>query len=382
MRKHDLVTAIVIGVALGGCGEVRNKSTPASSTSGTGGGNLVDGGSSNGGSATCAPSSPGALFANALCLCGDLADVGNLVVAGYGRGTSASAAVNGVSRMVNHLFVRDNFVAYSGLVDIGATEVDGNLLCSKDVDVAGNLVVGGDLAAGGNLTGIGHIQVDGTLRVAGSNQMLGWQNAPARGSFTPLGAPPCACAPGQLFDVAGAVTAAGASSATVKLSSGPTGTIGVATLTLGSGAYYSADAATIGYQKLHVTGAASLFVDGTLSEIGADRIVIDNGASLDLYVSGGVGTVGYAGLGDATSAASFRLYVGGTAPITVSVGAQWFAGSIYAPLANIAYVGDTHISGGLFTNQLVGTGELVIGGALPGSTSGSTCPAPPPSQVY
>jgi hypothetical protein len=386
MRNHMLVGLAIF--ALVGCDNPKNKNSggPGGTSSGTNGGSsggsTGGAGGSAGGSASCSPSSPGSLFGAALCMCGSLHDVGNLIIDGNGPGTSASAAVNGISRVINHTDVGDTYVAYGGLNDAGYTAVHKNLSSSTDVDVAGNLEVGGDLSVGGNLSGIGRIQVSGTLRVAGANQMLGWLDAPTRGNFSPLGAPPCPCDPASLFDVAAAVTAAHANSSTVTLSSQPSGTIGVNPITLSSGAYYSADAATIGLERLHITGAVQLFVDGTLDEIGADRIVIDPGATLDLYVSAGVNTVGYAGLGDWKSPASFRLYVGGDAPVTVSVGAQWFHGSIYAPRANIVYVGDTNVEGGLFCNELVGTGQLVIGGALPGggSGTGSSCPPTPPSS--
>jgi hypothetical protein len=387
MRNHTLVGLAIL--ALSGCGDPKDKNSggPGGTSSGTNGATGTSGGSSGGtggsagGSAACSPSSPGSLFGAALCMCGNLHDVGNLIIDGNGPGTSASAAVDGISRLINHTDVGDTFSAYGGLNDAGYTAVHKNLLSSTDVDVAGNLEVAGDLAVGGNLSGIGRIQVGGTLRVAGTNNMLGLLDAPTRGNFSPLGAPPCPCDPAGLFDVSGAVVAAHANSSTVTLASQPTGTIGVNPITLQTGAYYSADAATIGLERLHITGAVQLFVDGALDEIGADRIVIDPGATLDLYVSKGVNTVGYAGLGDWKSPASFRLYVGGDAPVTVSVGAEWFHGSIYAPKANIVYVGDTHVEGGLFCNELVGTGQLVIGGALPGGGgSGTSCPPTPPSS--
>jgi hypothetical protein len=357
-------------LAIAGCDPPPGSSAgPGPSGNGTNGANGGGGGFVQ----TCSPSSTGSLFGNALCLCGSLHDIGNLVVHKSQPGASASVGVDGVARMINHSEIGDSFAAWGGLDDIGYTAVHHDIISSSNVAVAGDLDVDHDLSVGGNLSGLGRVAVGGTLRVAGADEMLGWQQASSRGSYSPLPAAPCPCDAASLFDVAGAVAAA-KPSATV-LSSQPTGSIGVEVVTLGSGAYYSADAATIGLEKLHITGAVSLFVDGTLDEIGADRISIDPGATLDLYVSAGVNTIGFAGLGDATSPASFRLYVGGAAPVTLNVGAQWFHGSIYAPKANLIYVGDTNVAGGLFANELVGTGQLVIGGALPGTMSGGgSCP--------
>jgi hypothetical protein len=385
MREGQLGIFALLLLAAIGCGDSGAKSGGKSGGgAGGGGGAGSSGGSSGGGGggngSNCAPSSPGSVFADALCLCGSLHDVGNLDVDGLGPASSASVGVDGISRLANHTDIGGSFSAYGGLSDAGDTTVHVDLLSSADVDVAGNLDVLGDLAAGGNLSGLGRVAVGGVLRVAGADQMIGWQQLGARGSFTPV-APPCPCDPGSLFDVAGAVAAARASSSTVILSTGPSGTIGVNPIHLTSGAYYSADAATIGYARLHVTGAVSLFVDGDLDEIGADRLVLDAGATLDLYVSGGVNTVGYAGLGDATAPASLRLYVGGASPVTLSVGAQWFHGSIYAPRANLVYVGDTNVAGGLFADELVGTGQLAIGGNLPGASGGGgDCPPTTPGQ--
>jgi hypothetical protein len=346
---------------------------------GNGSGGYGVGGNGSGSPNQC-PSSPGgALIADALCVCGDLHDIGNLVVDASSATASGAIGVDGLSTLANHLDASGSFVAYAGLDDIGDTVVHHDLLTSANVAVAGNLEVDHDLGVGGNLSGVGRVAVDGTLRIGGANQMLGWQQVAARGPFSATPSP-CPCGASQIFDVDGAIAAAKASSSTTVLSSGPSGTIGVNEMSLGTGVYYLADAATIGYSKLHVTGAVSLYVDGTIDDIGADKIVIDSGASLDMYVSGSVNTIGYAGLGDKSAPANFTLYLGGDAPVTLSIGAQWFHGSIYAPRARIGYVGDTNIAGGLFVDELAGTGNLVIGGQLPFSTGNTQCPPTPPMQ--
>jgi hypothetical protein len=341
---------LCLALVVVGCDDPPKGAGPGGATSGTNGNAATGSNGSNSGGPSCAPSSPGSLFSDALCLCGGLHDIGNLIVDG-------AVGVNRTSRLANNTGISDSF-------SIG-----------EDLDAAGNLSVQSDLAIGGNLFGIGRVAVGGVLRVRGADDMIGFQQTGSRGSFTAT-TPPCAC--DMPFDVAAAVASARASNATTVLATSPSGTIGVNPITLSTGSYYSADAATIGYERLHITGAVSLFIDGTLDEIGADRIVIDPGATLDLYVSAGVNTVGYAGLGDRKTPAAFRLYVGGSAPVTLSVGAQWFHGSIYAPLANIIYVGDTNVAGGLFAHELVGTGQLAIGGSLPGSPAGGSCPTLPP----
>jgi hypothetical protein len=375
MRSGSLVLVAFLAAACGNGG---------GSGSGAGGNGSNGGGVGGSGGGTVPPNycpgSPGGnLIANALCLCGDLRDIGNFVVDANSPTASGSIGVNGASTLINHLDVAGSYVAYGGLSDAGDTVVHESLTCAADVGIAGNVEVTHDLSVGGNLSGFGRVAVAGTLRVGGADQMIGFQQIAAKGGYT-APALPCPCDPASLFDVAGAIAAAKASSSTTVLATLPSGTIGVQDIELPSGVYYQADAATIGYERLHVTGAVSLYVDGRLDEIGADRIVIDPGASLDLYVAGSVNTVGYAGLGDKSAPAAFTLYIGGSDPVTVSIGAQFFHGSIYAPRANIVYIGDTHIQGGLFANQLSGTGQLVIGGQVPFSTSGGGCPPTPVGQ--
>ncbi len=376
---HKWLLIIMAALATAGCGN-QSKSGSSGATNGSSGTGATGSGGNNGnggaGANSCSPSSPGSLFGNALCLCGDLGDIGNLIVDGSGPGTSSSVGVDGKSALVNHTDIGGSYAAYAGLDDAGDTVVHQDLISAMSINVAGNLEVTRDLAIGGDLGGVGRVAVGGVLRVAGADDMIGFQQVAARGSFTAPASEPCPCDSGSLFDVTAAVAAAKTASSTTILATSASGTIGVSDLDLKSGSYYLADSAVIGYSKLRISGAVSLFVDGTIDEIGADRIVIDSGATLDLYVTGGVNTVGYAGIGDVSSPSSFRLYVGGSAPLTLSVGAQWFHGSIYAPLANLVYVGDTHVAGGLFAQALVGTGRLVIGGNLPGSSGGGSCPPP------
>src|SRR5262249_41239833 len=125
-----------------------------------------------------------------------------------------------------------------------------------------------------------------------------------------------------------------------------------------------------------IDGAVALYIDGDLDSIGAERIKLSPGAQLDLYVSGTVKTIGYVNAGDAANPSAFRLYIGSGNRLTLSVGFQKFAGSIYAPKATIAYVGDTIVEGGLFANNLVGVGLLTIAAASPVAPSPGTCMPP------
>ena len=73
--------------------------------------------------------------------------------------------------------------------------------------------------------------------------------------------------------------------------------------------------------------------------------------------------------------------MGGADRLSLSVGFQKFAGSIYAPRATLAYVGDTIIEGGLFANDVVGIGQLKIAAAHPPTPPSTTCdPTPTPGN--
>jgi len=96
----------------------------------------------------------------------------------------------------------------------------------------------------------------------------------------------------------------------------------------------------------------SIFVEGSLDAVGSTRWQVGSGGQLDLFVSGNVGFVG-----DVTTDA-FRLYVGGDAVTTV--GTAMFHGALYAPRADVAYVGDATVVGSVFAYTIQGVGALTI----------------------
>jgi hypothetical protein len=120
-----------------------------------------------------------------------------------------------------------------------------------------------------------------------------------------------------------------------------------------------------------------VFVDGDLTSVGSAQWRIAPGATLDLFVSGNVESVGDFSAGDEAANGAFRLYVGGTE--ATAVGTTGFFGSLYAPNATVSYVGDARIVGALFAKNLEGTGSLTIEYGSPVTTPQSCMqpPAPP-----
>jgi hypothetical protein len=277
-------------------------------------------------------------------------------------GEPGSVGINGVSHVVNNTMVSGGWVS------------GGALSCT------GNFEVGHDLVVGGDMTGIGRIAVKGKIQVSGSNRMIGWVDTTtiAQGGAVAL---PCPCGASQILDVKAKVAAAKAQNDNGKLGlPASIKQIGAAQLVLPTGSYYFGDVQSIGLLRLRIEGAVALHLDGDLETIGADLFDIVPGGVLDLYVAGHVRTVGYIRTGEKSAPSAFRLFVGGSDTVTLSVGAQIFNGSIYAPTAVIAYVGHTVVRGGLFARRLTGIGNLVITGTRPVTPDPSVCAPPDPGK--
>jgi hypothetical protein len=318
------------------------------------------------------PASPApALFQNALCLCGDLNEVGASIATHLANGNAASVGVNGRSNVVGFDDVEGSWASYMGMFGTGKAHVRDDLSTTGDLVGVGALDVGGDLSVGGDLRGVGELSVGGTLRVAGQHATLGFGQVKATGPYTAPAGPPCPCDGSTFLDVAAAVTKAKTQNDNAKAGL-PTSVanIGLTKVHLPTGSYYFDHVETIGATHFVADGVVALYLDGSLDAVGAEWIEISPTATLDLYVSGQVRTVGALAVGSDPSA--LRLYVGGKDAAVLSVGFQAIAGMIYAPTATVAFVGDTNIHGALFAKDLEGVGLFTI--------DYSAAQAPTPSQ--
>lgn len=316
------------------------------------------------------------LMDRALCLCSDFNVIGASLLVEPAAGGAANVGVNGTTGIIGLNRIDGRFDAHMGVSGLGQLEIRDTLSTTANVGALGRLSCGGDLNVGGNLASIGLLSVGGTLRVAGRDGTLGLRGANAKGPYQPPAGPPCGC--DNPFDVAAVVTAASTTNdnASIGLSTDAAKVIGLHQITLKTGRYYLKGVKTLGAVRLKIEGIVALFIDGNIDTIGAEQIALGPNATLDLYVAGSLRTIGLASLGAQKNPSAFRLYVGGADPVIVSVGAQAFFGSIYAPRAKVGFIGGTFIEGSLFADRLDGIGILKIRYHAPQPPPPSDCPPP------
>ena len=305
---------------------------------------------------------PSQVFEHALCLCGDLDDVGSGVVtrssshlAGNDPGLG-HVGVNGRVDLVGNFAVDGSFNAAGGIDGVGDLDVGRELITGNDVDVVGNWTVGQDAWIDGDLDVVGDMDINGDLFLSGSLSAVGDVNfVDGRRGFDYRGAP-CPCGRNQIIDVAAEVAKRRDLNNNDRLGSGDE-------LILDDGEYYFARPQDVlGKREIRVVGRASIFVEGDIETVGEMNLVVEEGAEAELWVSGTIKTVGNLELGapSKSRARAFKLFMGGRGEALVNVGNAQFVGGIYAPEADIDFVGDLEVRGSLFANNLKGTGSLDI----------------------
>ncbi len=325
---------------------------------------------------SCPPSPAPGLFADALCLCGNLASVGTALVTQSANGGAASVGVNGHSDIVGDDQIGGSFVAYAGASGVGSVTVHDDLMTTGDLAGVGRVDVGHDLSVGGNLADVGVLSVGGSLRVQGQRVGLGLSTVQATGPYQAPAGPPCACDGSTFLDVAARVAAAkGMNDNAAHGLATSLAVVGKNEVTLTTGSYYFDHVETVGLLHFTIDGVVALYIDGSLDAVGAENVALKPGATLDLYVSGAVRTVGKLDLGSDPSAV--RLYIGGGGGgALVTVGEQTLSAAIYAPTARVAFVGDTTIHGALFAHDLDGVGRLAIDYSAPQAPAPGQCGTP------
>lgn len=306
-------------------------------------------------------------FERALCLCGELADVGQgLRTRSYSRTFGrheghGHVGVNGKVDVIGYARVEGNLDVGRSVQGIGKLTTDGDLRSGGDFGGLGSYVVFGDARVNGDLQGIGQIKVEGDLFLNGRQGNLGSMEAGSvRGSYEHPSAPPCECRGAGVIDVAAEVARRRTQNNNSAL---PTGGLGFQEVTLRAGEYYfdSVDA-LVGAAKLRIEGRVAIFLDDDLDAVGHLGVELAPQAELALWVRGSVRSIGnlrFARQED-VRARAFKLYVGGAEAAIVNVGNARFFGGVYAPQADIGFVGNLQVHGAVFARNLRGAGNLEI----------------------
>lgn len=309
------------------------------------------------------------LFQKAVCICEDLSDIGNGITtkslaAFLGLADSdhtSHVGVNGHIGSIGNLHVDGILDVGENLGNIGNVRVKNDLFVGQGLTNAGNIQIDGDTFVGGSLGGVGRLSIKGALSVTGSIFYLGllaYETLFENAAFPTHD--PCACDLDEVLDV-GALVAAQRGAAQVNLPSG----IGHTDIRLNSGDYYADDDSLfIGNSFFRVEGAVRLFVEADINLIGNRIIYLAEGATLDMYISGSVRTIGnfLGGLPENHAAAhSVRIYIGGDSDVSLDVvGNEVFWGGIYAPMADVHFIGNMIVKGALFARNVRGIGNLMV----------------------
>lgn len=264
--------------------------------------------------------------AYALCVCGTLSGVGTL-------GIQGSLAVNGPSFPRAPVDVSGSWNAWGGLATVAETFVGGNLTTAGDARLAGRTEIDRDFLVGGSLSGDGDLTVAGTLRVSGQDTHLGHKEVGAVGMAAKAPAPACSCA----VDVAEEVGLR-SGSARGPLPPGDT--------ELGPGEHYFEAPSTMAGRRLVVSGDATLYLGGSVDELGPDQISLAPGATLDVWVGSDLSRL--------RPVAGVRWFVGGTGIVLVSTGDV----ALYAPRAEVWYTAEATLRGALVVDVFHGVGPV------------------------
>ena len=215
---------------------------------------------------------------------------------------------------------------------------------------------------------VGELSTDATVEIAGSLQLSGDLTLPSDDALALGGVlvqtpnPACNCQEQNLLDVAAAVEAQATDDAALAAGFDPAGLEDVTsdeTLVLSCGHYRVARIAGPADLRIRALGRVALFVEGDLALDGGMEVVVEEGASLDLFVAGNV-RVGAAWLlGGREQAGRVRVYVGGSGTIDLAAEAS-IGGPLYAPRAELVTRGDLTLYGPLFVRRAAPGGELAV----------------------
>lgn len=259
--------------------------------------------------------------------------------------------------------------ARSELHSAGNTSTGPTFTVGRSAWVAESWTANGDLTIGGTLT----IPTGKTLSVGGTSTIASTVRAP-------VSVPPaCDCAPSLMLDVANVVESTRLKNDNTAMGIAANAFASVQTATTAQipcGRLFLTGITTSAPLTLELNGRTAIFVAGDVSLQADFRVVVPPGAELDLFIAGNVVAAAGFSLGDQTTPAKARAYVGGTG--TVNLGqASTLAGNVYAPRAEAVLADGATIYGSIFARRVAAGGALTIHFDESIVTKGEACPAPP-----
>jgi hypothetical protein len=281
-------------------------------------------------------------------------------------GAAGSVGVNGDLQTNDVLAIHGSLWSGATASSLGTDlTIDGDLVHQGDLTgAAADVSVGHDANLQGNVQ-LASLAVAGALTVP-SLASVSTSGAFTHGTVTEAAetlADPCACAGGDLVDIARFVElhAADNDDAALGLSPAKLAAYGAgdASLDLPCGRYYLDAIDGGGALTLRIHGRTALFVGTDLHAGGGMTVTLDAGAELDLFVGNLLASEGDVHVGSPSTPARARVYVGGTGAITLT-GTSVFAGNLYAPRAQLMLSGPVELYGSLFVRRLEQAAPVTI----------------------
>ena len=349
-------------------------------------------GDSSGTTTVCSGRLAETAFRYALCTCDSLSTADMLVTDSFSSshgpyapgGVSGAVGTNGAVTGNGHMQVGGSlWVGGAGGVSVAnlgvATDLrDEGLLGGMDtITIGRDAFVGGDvtsvnLTVGRTLT----LPAAAALTITGTDQVAAVARAPVSVS------PPCACAPGQLVDIAGYVDAQRAFNhdADVGLDPATLATLPAdRSVTLPCGRFYLTGVGGQGTASLTITatGRTALFVAGDVSLRGGLDVELAAGAELDFFVGGMLIVDGPLHLGTPTDPERLRVYVGSS----LQLGQPGvIGGNLYAPTGVLAVGGGVEAYGSVFVKHLQTAGVFSVHYDTDVLQAAAQCPAGAPTS--
>lgn len=343
---------------------------------------------------TCAGSIAEQVFAQSVCTCRDARTAGYVRTRGFDSRVQGAPGEDddGEASTGASFGVNGSYLAGVGFTDVGGPftvagpqplEFVGYLKAAGDLRMAPDAVIPGVTRTGRDA----YLKGNYTTAVLTVKRDLHHEGlviaVPDVDGDTTQGPvrvdPPCACE--DPYDIAGFVDQARRRNDNALIGLDPDvlkQTVGIHEITLPCGRYYLSEISGVGGIDVHVTGRVALMVDGPVATFGSLDFDLAEGAEIDVFIRGNLGSIGAITFGDEARPAASRVYVASREDV-VLVGAAAFVGNLYAPHARVTAPGFLRVFGSLFVGDLDVAGYVNV--AYDRSVTALNCPGEEPEPI-